>query len=116
MTLLTYRARLVKGGPLERAQPKTGHWFYEPKYNGWRALVRLPTGTILNRKGHRLSIAREFDCALAALKFFDYAAVQPGLRAQGQKARRSTAGILPHALRAETLARRFGEAARNHQP
>jgi hypothetical protein len=64
----TYPARPVNGGSLERALPKTGQWCYEPKYNGWRALVHAPTGTMFNRHGTRLSIAKEFSRALALLQ------------------------------------------------
>jgi hypothetical protein len=64
----TYPARPLNGGSLERAMPKTGQWCYEPKYNGWRALVHAPTGTMFNRYGTRLSIAREFSTALTLLQ------------------------------------------------
>jgi len=64
----TYPARPLNGGPLERALPKSGQWHYEPKYNGWRALVHAPTGTMFNRYGQRLTIQREFSAALAALR------------------------------------------------
>ena len=64
----TYPARPLNGGPLERALPKYGQWHYEPKYNGWRALVHAPTGTMFNRHGQRLIIQREFATALAALR------------------------------------------------
>jgi hypothetical protein len=63
----TYPARPLNGGPLERALPRPGHWHYEPKCNGWRALVHAPTGTMFNRYGHRLTIQREFSTALALL-------------------------------------------------
>ena len=48
--------------------PKPGQWHYEPKYNGWRALVHSPTGTMFNRCGQRLTIQREFSTALALLR------------------------------------------------
>ena len=70
MQLLTYPARPVNGGPLDRALPKTGEWLYEPKYNGWRALVHAPTGTMFNRQGERLSIASEFYPALEEARKF----------------------------------------------
>jgi ATP-dependent DNA ligase len=53
---------------LERALPKPGRWHYEPKYNGWRALVHAPSGTMFNRHGQRLTIQREFSTALALLR------------------------------------------------
>lgn len=66
----TYPARPVNGGPLEQAlkYPRPGRWLYEPKLNGWRALVHAPTGTMFNRKGERLSIAGEFKRALSILQ------------------------------------------------
>ena len=64
----TYPLRPINGGPLDKAQPKTGLWYYEPKYNGWRTLVHVPTGTMFNRNGERLSIAKEFTLALEELQ------------------------------------------------
>jgi len=68
MNPITYPARPINGGPLEKARPKHGEWFCEPKYNGWRALVHVPTGTMFNRHGQRLSIQPEFAKALAQLR------------------------------------------------
>ena len=68
MNLLTYPARPVNGGHLKYALPKIGRWYYEPKYNGWRALVHVPTGTMWNRHGELLTIAHEFTAALELLK------------------------------------------------
>ncbi len=64
----TYPARPINGGPLELAPPKPGQWYYEPKYNGWRALVHAPTGAMFNRYGQPLSIAAEFANALEQLR------------------------------------------------
>src|SRR2546426_389839 len=64
----TYPARPINGGPLELALPKPGHWYYEPKYNGWRALVHAPTGTMFNRRGQPLNIAALFGSALKHLR------------------------------------------------
>jgi len=64
---ITYPARPTNGGPLDKAPPKSGDWIYEPKYNGWRALVHLPTGAMFNRHGQRLSIEKEFTVALELL-------------------------------------------------
>jgi ATP-dependent DNA ligase len=64
----SYPARPLNGGPLELAPPKPGQWFYEPKYNGWRALVHAPTGSMFNRYGQPLSIAAEFGRALKCLR------------------------------------------------
>lgn len=68
MTPICYPARPINGGPLEKTHPKHGEWFYEPKYNGWRALMHVPTGTMFNRHGRRLSIQHEFAKALAQLQ------------------------------------------------
>lgn len=62
-----YPARPVNGGPLDKAVAKSGRWAYEPKLNGWRALVHIPTGTMFNRKGERLSIEGEFSIALRSM-------------------------------------------------
>jgi hypothetical protein len=67
MNLPTFPARPVNGGALEVALPKRGDWRYEPKYNGWRALVHIPTGEMFNRQLERLSIEGDFYFALAAL-------------------------------------------------
>lgn len=64
----TFPARPVNGGPLDKAQPKHGEWLYEPKFNGWRTLIHVPTGIMFNRHGRRLSIESEFTKALAFLK------------------------------------------------
>jgi ATP-dependent DNA ligase len=67
-SLISYPARPLQGGKLDRAPKKTGLWYAQPKYNGWRALVHCPTGTMWNRHGGRLSIAHEFDAALRELQ------------------------------------------------
>ena len=67
MPPITFPARPINGGAFDPACPKVGPWFAEPKYNGWRALVHAPTGTIFNRHGAQLSIAAEFTAALAIL-------------------------------------------------
>jgi len=66
-TPITYPARPIQGGKLELAPRKIGIWFAEPKYNGWRALVHCPSGSMWNRHGKRLSIATEFAPALREL-------------------------------------------------
>ena len=72
-SLISYPARPIQGGKLDRAPKKIGLWYAEPKYNGWRAVVHCPSGTMWNRHGGRLSIAGEFDAALAELKSFSSA-------------------------------------------
>lgn len=68
MTPPTYPLRPVNGGPLPKAMPKRGEWSYEPKYNGWRTLVHIATGTMFSRQGEPLSIAHEFKAALDQLR------------------------------------------------
>ena len=71
--LISYPARPIQGGKLDRAPKKTGLWYAQPKYNGWRALVHCPSGAMWNRHGGRLSIAHEFDGALCELQKFSEA-------------------------------------------
>jgi hypothetical protein len=66
--LITYPARPIQGGRLELAPPKRGLWYAEPKYNGWRALVHCPSGTMWNQHGQRLTIAHCFKLALDDLR------------------------------------------------
>ena len=65
--LLTFPVRPIQGGRLELAPPKRGPWYAEPKFNGWRALVHTPTGTMWNRHGALLTIVDCFRPALTAL-------------------------------------------------
>ena len=67
-SLISYPARPIQGGKLDRAPKKIGLWYAQPKYNGWRAVVDCPSGTMWNRHGGRLSIAGEFSMALGELK------------------------------------------------
>jgi len=64
----TYPARPISGGPLVLGTILAGTWYYEPKYNGWRALVHVPSGTMWNRHNNPLTIQSEFTRALAKLK------------------------------------------------
>lgn len=68
MNIPTFPARPLNGGALEVALPKRGDWRYEPKYNGWRALVHVPTGAMFNRQLERSSIEADFHWSLAALR------------------------------------------------
>lgn len=69
LTPTTYPARPMRGGPIKPGfKQLPGHWFYEPKYNGWRTLVHVPTGTMFNRHGERLTIHAEFARALALIR------------------------------------------------
>ena len=67
----SYPLRPTNGGPLNLARPKRGQWAYEPKINGWRALVHAPTGRMWNRRGQRLSIEYEFAAVLEAIRTAD---------------------------------------------
>jgi len=75
--MITYPARPTNGGPIDAGRGlkglvlKKGKWFYEPKYNGWRALVHVPTGRMWNRQGKPLTIKSHFKVALAQLKETD---------------------------------------------
>lgn len=64
----TYPARPISGGPFTAALRKWGIWTYEPKYNGWRALIHVVTGRMFNRHGEQLSIEHEFTPALNILR------------------------------------------------
>lgn len=64
--LVTYPARPVKGA-FNPAHRLPGNWAYEPKLNGWRAMLYLPTGTLYNRHGKPLSIGHEFRWAIGEL-------------------------------------------------
>ncbi len=66
--LPTFPARPVNGGQLQLARPKIGRWLYQPKFNGWRAVVHTPSGTMFNRQGARLSIAGDFAAALREVR------------------------------------------------
>ena len=66
--LYTYPARPFNGGPLDNARPKRGTWATEPKGNGWRGLVHVPSGAMFNRQGKLLSIASDFESALEILR------------------------------------------------
>jgi len=65
---ITYPARPHNGGPLDKAFKKTGGWCWEPKVNGWRTLIHVPTGTMFNRHGGKLSIAHEYTEAIKELQ------------------------------------------------
>lgn len=71
MPLITYPARPVHAGPLDKAPPKHGLWYFEPKVNGWRALVHVPTGQMWNRHGQPLSIEPVFRRAVTKLRSLD---------------------------------------------
>lgn len=72
MNILTYPARPISGGllvdkPWQWTLPGDDWWF-EPKANGWRVLIHVPSKTMWNRNGELSSIEREFDTPIAKLK------------------------------------------------
>lgn len=79
----SFPARPMQGGELLRAlkyKSYDARWVFEPKWNGWRALVHAPSGAsgsragahcrIWNRHLQPLTIAHEFKAALALLSRF----------------------------------------------
>lgn len=68
----TFPMRPVTGGNLDVARNPfgyvSGYWLTLPKYNGWMAQVHIESGAMFNRHGKRLSIEKEFEPALAALR------------------------------------------------
>ena len=71
LSLSFYPARPANGGALVTESVRHD-WSYEDKYNGWRAIVHVPTSTMFNRKGERLSIEEEFEKALGTLRLTDF--------------------------------------------
>lgn len=63
---ISYPARPLQGGPFDKARPKVGDWDYEPKWNDWRAVLHVPSGTLFNRHGQAFesSFARLFRSAI----------------------------------------------------
>lgn len=67
----SYPLRPTNGGPFKPDRDKRGQWAYEPKVNGWRAIVHAPTSRMWNRRGQRLSIEYEFAAVLEAIRNAD---------------------------------------------
>ncbi len=64
----TYPARPLNGGAwLPSMAERYKGYSFGPKYNGWYALIHIPTRTIFNRHGNRMTIGDEFDKALDVL-------------------------------------------------
>jgi ATP-dependent DNA ligase len=68
LAAITFPARPINGGALERALPKVGRWRAEPKWDGWRLLLHVPSGAMFNRLGEPLSIGAEFNTAARWLR------------------------------------------------
>jgi hypothetical protein len=83
---ITYPARPRNGGPLDLAiaagmypvqmssagEPPSV--YFQPKYNGWRALIHTPTGTVYNRHGVPMAgeVVRELQGALRKLALLPF--------------------------------------------
>lgn len=65
---ITYPTRPISGGNLEYSGKFFGDWSYEPKYDGWRALVNTNESKMWNRYGQSLSIEECFEPVLNTLK------------------------------------------------
>ena len=63
--LISYPARPTNGGSLEYAAPKRGLWMWEPKINGHRVMLHLPTLTMFNRHGDVYTHGSMFKTAAA---------------------------------------------------
>lgn len=68
MDFISYPARPINGGPLQRMRINVSEYRFQPKLNGHRTLVHVPSGTAWNRKGDLLSRAGSHIKALATLK------------------------------------------------
>lgn len=70
--LPTFPMRPSNGGPLplvpNAMRYAGGDYAFEPKINGWRALLNCQTGEMWNRHGEKLSITSEFGQAIEALR------------------------------------------------
>lgn len=58
-TFPTYPLRPTNGGRLESAAPKFGNWCLEPKLDGNRVMVHLPSQEIWNRHGEPFKASRK---------------------------------------------------------
>lgn len=67
--MIGYPMRPTTGGPLSEDSLKSlpGRWAFQPKVNGWRGVIHVPTLTVFNRHGELLSITEEFSESLDSL-------------------------------------------------
>jgi len=67
-----YPARPKQGGMNFLALCSTlyadGTWSFEPKFNGWRAMLHVPSGAMFNRYNEPLSISGEFAAAIQSIR------------------------------------------------
>ena len=96
-SLISYPARPIQGGKLDRAPKKIGLWYAEPKYNGWRAVVHCPSGTMWNRHGGRLSDKLETTAgtALSLVSVTDQAELDRRVVLPGRKVAGAIQGLRP---------------------
>lgn len=78
-----YPARPMQGGQnfveLCSTLYADGQWVFEPKFNGWRAMLHVPTGAMFNRYNEPLSINGEFKAATQLIRNeFGYAFAMRG--------------------------------------
>lgn len=68
----TYPMRPLNGGrPLPQVCDRylrDRQWSFEPKVNGWRGLLHVPSGRLWNRHGQPSTIAERFTGAIATLQ------------------------------------------------
>lgn len=68
--LICYPPAPVNGGKLDTAPPKVGKWVWQPKVDGWRGVVHVPTRTVWSQYGKLSSINDKFVVALSYLRDF----------------------------------------------
>ncbi len=67
--LICYPPAPLNGGPLETAPPKVGTWVWQPKVDGWRAVIHTPSRTVWNQYGKLSSCSEKFQHILRELSF-----------------------------------------------
>jgi hypothetical protein len=107
----TYPARPVNGGPLPMARPKRGEWGYQAKVNEWRGLVHVPSLTVFNRHGKRMSIEGCFRAALESLDT-EHEWLDCGMLERRVPVGRGSVLVLDIPLHRGTFAERLAEVSR----
>lgn len=78
-------------GTVDELAKLPGQWAFEPKFNGHRALVHVPSRTMFNRHGSPMSIARDFEDTLDTISALARMQAGPWLDCEAL-ARRATHG------------------------
>lgn len=65
---ITFPARPFSGGGIDFVTFNPSSWEYQPKVNGHRVMLHVPSGKMFNRQGGAYSNADKFDIAAAKLK------------------------------------------------